>query len=456
MSQRRFTRRQALRGLFAVGAGAALAACAPAATQAPASPGAAATEAEAPAAAGEQVTLRVSGWGDVLGKTEMLEGPFFGSFKEANPNVTIVYEPAPWNEYWTKIQTQAASGTVYDVYAMSVAYGWDYANKGISLDLQPYIEAEINTDDYFMEMELSCHRYPDMQNGDLYAFPIRWVGANLFYNKDIFDEVGQAYPDETWTYDDMLNAAKNLTLKEGDTFKRWGMAAPSGHEAVDSLIKANGGAVLSPDYRTCLLNEPIAIESIQWCVDSILTHAVAPTPAAAQGFAEGTFASQVVAMTINGSYMMNDWSEAEFNWDVAYVPLGSTGRVMYAGPDSISIYKGTKARDAAWALVKHWVSEEQQMIMDIFPPGSVPFLRKAAYSDAWLGRGSMPAGAKTLLDSAPVGRGADFGSQWMEWRVTIMNQELDLAYLGERSVEESVAAASTAIQQVLDSIVWPA
>ncbi|MHB0874777.1 MAG: hypothetical protein ACYC5O_01910 [Anaerolineae bacterium] len=56
---------------------------------------------------------------------------------------------------------------------------------------------------------------------------------------------------------------------------------------------------------------------------------------------------------------------------------------------------------------------------------------------------------------ASVMRGADFGSQWMEWRVTIMNQELDQAYLGQRTVEDSVAAACAAIDQVLAAIEWP-
>ncbi|MGQ9556115.1 MAG: ABC transporter substrate-binding protein, partial [Anaerolineae bacterium] len=403
----------------------------------------------------EQITVKVSGWGDVLGKTELLEQTFFTSFKEAYPNVTIQYEPAPWNEYWTKLHAMAASGDIYDLFAMSVAYGWDFANKKITLNLQPYIDTEINTDEYFMEMELNCHRYPNMQTGDLYAFPIRWVGASLFYNVDMFDEVGLAYPDDKWTYDDMLTAAQALTKVSGDKTERWGMMAPAGHVALDAMIKANGGEVVSKDYRKCMLTEPAAVESIQWAVDCIQKHNVAPTPAAAAGFAEGTFASKVVGMVIDGSYMMNPWEQAEFNWDVSWIPNGKVSRVMYGGPDSLSIARLTKAREAAWALLKHWVSEEQQMIMDIFPPGSVPFLRKAAYSDKWLGRGNMPKGAKTVLDMAPVLRGADFGSQWMEWRVTIMNQELDLAYLGERSVEESVQAACAGIDQVLANIEWP-
>jgi hypothetical protein len=87
--------------------------------------------------------------------------------------------------------------------------------------------------------------------------------------------------------------------------------------------------------------------------------------------------------------------------------------------------------------------------------GGVPFLKKAAYSDTFLNREGNPKGIKTILDMASVLRGADFGPQWMEWRVTIMNQELDQAYLGLRSVEESVQAACAAIDAVLATIEWP-
>jgi multiple sugar transport system substrate-binding protein len=406
-------------------------------------------------AAGTPITLRVSSWSGGIGDDKQITDVILKNFMDAHPNVTVTYEPAPWDEYWTKIQTMAASGTVYDLYGQSVAYGWDHANKKISLDLQPFIETSLNTDDYFMEMELSCHRYPNMKTGDLYAFPVRWVGEFLFYNKDIFDAAGQAYPDDTWTYDDMLAAAGALTKVNGDKTEVWGLAAPSGHVSLDALIKANGGMVLSEDYKKCMLTEQVPTDAIQWAVDTILKHNVAPSPSVAQGFADGPFASKVLAMDLEGSYMCESWKGAEFNWDVSYVPKGTQGRVMYGGPDSISMARVTKNPEMAWQLLMEFVNEKTQMAMESLTIGSVPFLKKAAYSDQFLTRPGSPAGLKSILDMASVARGADFGSQWIEWRVTIMNQELDQAYLGQRSVEDSVAAACSAIDQVLDAIEWP-
>lgn len=406
------------------------------------------------AAAGQEITLKLMSWDSGIGDTKKINEVTLPAFKEAT-GITVTYEAPPWGEYWTKIQTLAASGGMPDAYGQSVAYGWDHANKKISLDLQPFIESDLNTDEYFMEMELGCHRYPSPVNGDLYAFPVRWVGEWLFYNSDIFDAAGQAYPDDTWTYDDMLAAAQTLTKVSGDKTEIYGMVAPSGHVSLDALIKANGGEVLSKDYKKCMLGEAASTQSIQWAVDTVIKHNVAPTPAALQGFPEGIFPSKAVAMDLEGSYAADSWKGAEFKWDVSFVPKGSVGRVMYGGPDSIAVARQSKFKEAAWALIKYWTGEENQMRMEDLIIGGVPFLKKAAYSDHFLTREGNPKGIKTILDMATVMRGADFGSQWMEWRVTIMNQELDQAYLGQRSVEDSVAAACAAIDQVLASIEWP-
>jgi multiple sugar transport system substrate-binding protein len=455
MAARRISRRQMLRAaLLGAGAG-VLASCAAATPQVVKETVVVEKEVTVAAPVAEEITLKLMSWDSGIGDTKKINEVTLPAFMAKHPNIKVEYEAPPWNEYWTKIQTMAASGQMPDAYGQSVAYGWDHANKKISLNLQPYIEVDLNTDDYFMEMELSCHRYLSMQTGDLYAFPVRWVGEWLFYNADIFDAAGMKYPDDTWTYDDMLAAAKALHKVSGDKVEVWGMLAPAGHIGLDAMIKANGGEVLSKDYRKCKLTEPAALESVRWAVETVTTHKVAPTPEVQAGFIGGMFASGVLAMALDGSYQAHFWRDAEFNWDVTYVPKGKVSRVMYGGPDSISIARQSKHKEAAWELIKYWVSEENQMRMEDLIIGGVPFLKKAAYSDTFLNREGNPKGIKTILDMASVLRGADFGPQWMEWRVTIMNQELDQAYLGLRSVEESVQAACAAIDAVLATIEWP-
>ena len=205
-------------------------------------------------ASAEQVTLKYMIWDPSIKDTEINE--VIKPFEAANPNIKIEFEAIPWEAYWQKVQTLSAAGTPPDVFNMSVAYAWDFANKGLIKNLQPMLDMEFEMDDYFGDV-VDILRY----NGDAYCFPFAWVCSVLYYNKDMFDAAGLDYPDETWNWNDLLDAAKVLTV---DTNKdgrpdQWGFLSDYNHEVLDSMIKSNGGQVLSSDFSTCELNSPEAI-----------------------------------------------------------------------------------------------------------------------------------------------------------------------------------------------------
>lgn len=408
------------------------------------------------AAAGGETTIKLMCWEGMIGTQELVTGELIPGYQELNPGVNVEYEALPWDQYWTKIATLAASGTMPDIYCNSVAYIWDHANKGMSANIQSLFDRDLKPDDYFMDLT-AVERYPDV-NGELYGFPIRWVDGALFYNKALFDEAGLDYPNDTWTYDDVLAAAQQLTKDtDGDgEVDQWGLLATMNHIMLDSIIKSNGGQVVDDTYSKCMLTEPAALEAIQWVTDLVQVHKVSPSPTVAQGFAEGIFPSGKVAMQIDGSYMTVPFKDIQdFEWDVTWQPQGTEGRVVYGGPDSLSISKNTAHVDEAWAFLKYMISPEVQARGDLIGLGSMPILQSAAFSDTWINAEGQPESAKVFADSGPLVEGADFGSQWIEWRATIMNNELDQALLGQRSAEESAAAACQAIDDVLAQIEKP-
>jgi multiple sugar transport system substrate-binding protein len=414
-----------------------------------------ATEGPGSTAAAEsgEITLKMMCWEGAIGSRELVTDALIPGFLEQHPNVTIEYEAMPWSEYWTKIGAVAAAGGMPDIYCNSVAYLWDHANRGLSANIQPFFDADLNEDDYFMELT-AVERYPDA-NADLYGFPFRWVVGALFYNKQLFDEAGLDYPTDEWTYADVLAAAQQLTKDtDGDgEIDQWGVLATTDHIFLDSVIKSNGGQVINDDYTQCMLTEPEAVAAIQWMVDLVHVHKVSPSPAVAQGFAQGIFPSGKVAMMVTGSYQTVPWSQIEdFEWDVVMQPAGTVSRVVYGGPDSLSISMSSQHKEMAWEFLKYMISPETQARGDLIGLGSLPILREAAYADAWLNAAGQPGNARIFADSGPYVVGADFGSQWIEWRATIMNNELAMALLNQRSVEESAAAACQAIDAVLATI----
>ena len=215
-----------------------LAACAPA-------PGG--QSGAAPAADGK-VSLKLMCWEGTIGTKELVTGDLIPGFEKLNPNVKMEYEALPWDQYWTKIAALAASGTMPDVYCNSVAYLWDHANKNMSANIQALFDRDLKADEYFMDLT-DVERYPDAQ-GDLYGFPFRWGDGALFYNKKLFDEAGLEYPNENWTYDDVLAAAQKLTKDtDGDGEPdQWGLLATMNHIMLDAIIKSNRGRALDGHY----------------------------------------------------------------------------------------------------------------------------------------------------------------------------------------------------------------
>jgi len=134
-------------------------------------------------------------------------------FHKANPNITVKVDVSDWDSYWTKLNTLIAGGTPPDVFAMDAPLFMDWQNRGALLNLQPYIDADPAFLSGIYPQTLSAYKTAD----GYYGLPRDFQTIVLFYNKDMFDAAGVEYPTSDWTYDDMLAAAKKLTLdKDND------------------------------------------------------------------------------------------------------------------------------------------------------------------------------------------------------------------------------------------------
>lgn len=134
-------------------------------------------------------------------------------FHAANPNISVKVDVSDWDSYWTKLNTLIAGGTPPDVFAMDAPLFLDWQSRGALLNLQPYIDKNPGLLEGFYPQTLTAYKTPD----GYYGLPRDFQTIVLFYNKDMFDAAGVEYPTSDWTYDDLLAAAKTLTLdKDSD------------------------------------------------------------------------------------------------------------------------------------------------------------------------------------------------------------------------------------------------
>jgi ABC-type glycerol-3-phosphate transport system substrate-binding protein len=103
---------------------------------------------------------------------------------------------------------------------------------GFTTALDSYVKSHrVNSKDWYTAV-WNAHFLDGKQ------FSLPWqgqvFGIALYYNKNVFDEVGIKYPDLTWTLDDQVNAAEKLKIVQGGEVVRWGMVG--GEESATTTL----------------------------------------------------------------------------------------------------------------------------------------------------------------------------------------------------------------------------
>jgi multiple sugar transport system substrate-binding protein len=311
---------------------------------------------------GPPVTITYSIWGDPAEITS--QTAIADAFTAANPNITVDVRVSDWDAYWTNLQTSLAGGDAPDVFAMDGPLFPDYQARDVLLDLKPYIDADGFDLGALAEQGVSVFTTAD---GGQYGLPRDLNVIALYYNKTMFDAAGVEYPDDTWTWDDLVAAGKKLTLDTNadGSIDQWGFYT----ETTDmenywlSLVWQNGGDLLNEDRTKTVLGEPAGAGGVQFLQDLIYEHGIMADPAV---FAEtgDAFEQGIAAMEANGSWLVptHTAASADGGWEfgIAPLPAGPAGRFTSVNPTGAVVAKTTKAPEAAWAFVEYLASPEAQ------------------------------------------------------------------------------------------------
>jgi multiple sugar transport system substrate-binding protein len=188
---------------LAVAASLALVGCSsssPTATPAAPTPTLAPNVTPAPTPTPAPVTLTMAGW--TLNSTPEFQ-TLADSFHAAYPWVTIkVIEYKAGNDYDTQMIADLAAGSAPDIYILkNLKNFFTYQDGGQLMDVS---DVAASLDNH--TGGLSFYQI----GGKTWAIPYRQDSWFLFYDKDMFDKAGVAYPDGKWTWDDYAAAADKL------------------------------------------------------------------------------------------------------------------------------------------------------------------------------------------------------------------------------------------------------
>ena len=136
------------------------------------------------------------------------------AYQAQNPNVTIELQVTSWDEYWTKLDAAAESNQLPDIFWMHTNQILKYADYGMLADVTSLYDDEDPNyyTEHFSEISLDNAKGSD---GRIYGVPKDKDTVCLAYNRELFDQAGVAYPDETWTWDTLCEASAQIYEKTG-------------------------------------------------------------------------------------------------------------------------------------------------------------------------------------------------------------------------------------------------
>jgi fructooligosaccharide transport system substrate-binding protein len=313
--------------------------------------------------------LRV--WTSGSPEVEVAFDKLMGDYMKARPNVKIIHESAPYEQYFQKITTAAAGGGAPDVFWIDINTA-GFAKRGLLLQLDKLVSKAYIEDAFPIALQEGTW------NGARWSVPMHEIASGIYVDKKLFAEKKISVPheiDKAWTWDQLRELAVSLTERSGAVTTRWGLGFERGFNdwIIMPYVYANGGAFLSPDLKKAsgFLNGPASVEAYtffqklhqEWKVAS-----VSPPPDA--------FPTQKMAMIDAVSTYTKALAKfPNFEYDVAPASRQKKHAVMTGGWN-VGIYKKTKDPALAWDCVDYITREKHgQWVTD---SGYLPALRSVA------------------------------------------------------------------------------
>ncbi|AKH99226.1 ABC-type sugar transport system, periplasmic component [Hoeflea sp. IMCC20628] len=285
----------------------------------------------------------------------------------------------------------------------------------------------------------------------------------LYYQKSLYEDADKAAafkteygydlaPPETW--DQFREQAEFFA----DPPNFYGTQYAGKDEAINGrfyeLIVANGGKMLNDDFSPAF-NSDAGKEALQWFVDLYKAGAVPPGTTnylwddLGNGFASGTIALNLDWPGWSGFFNDPSASTVAGNVGVAPAPKGSAGvRTGWSGFHGFSVTEDCANKEAAASLVDFLTNEDSQKLES--SAGPLPtrtavwdYVIEQAKDDAYKNEvlQAFQETAKTAFPVPPT-------PYWIE-AGNLIFPELQAAILGDKTVDEALADASEAVDEMM-------
>lgn len=387
------------------------------------------------ASAQEEITLRYFNFSSAPDHVESL-ATIIAAFEAENPGIKVESVTAPYNDYFTLLQTDVLSGDVADVFELNYENFVPYATNGLLLDLSGLVSEEAP----FYPAALEAFNFDGAQLG----LPATFSTVVLFYNADLFDEAGLEYPTNDWTWDDAITAGQAIKAL-GDDY--WGLYSPvQFFEFFKKAGQQGECAFLNEDKTESTINSPACVETLELML-SFVNSGIMPSAAQLSGVKDDQlFLTGKLGIWVSGIWMFTPMAAAEFNWDITVEPMiNQHANHFFANAAVVSVSTAHPEAAAKWA--EFLTSSEVAAQVRVEKSWELPALDKPEYFSAYLEQ-TPPANRAAVFEALEnpipvpvIVRQAEFQD--------LVGAALQQAVDGELTAQEALDQAKAAVDPLL-------
>ncbi len=363
-------------------------------------------------------------------------------YNSSHPDVKVTTSNVPNADFLTKLRASATSGTLPDIAIGDLVWAPQIAQMGNLVDLSKTLPADTLSD-----INPALTDYGNI-DGKQVSVPVSANNLAYMYNRTLFEEAGLDPDTPPTTWDELMADGKTILEKTGKPGYDLYTEAGDNGEGLTWNFQVNlwqaGGEFLTEDNSAAAFNTPQGKKALQFWVDLIQSGV---SPYASWGeFEKGGGGS-----AMEGSWMVGIWApDPPFDFDVAQLPVPSDGeQATNLGGEQALVFDNAADRSAAASDFLAWFLEPEQVTSWSEAVGMMPVLTSVANGDDY---------QSWVKDSEP--RLLPYVEQ-MQYAHTRPNtplypkislafaQELEKAFSGEATVDEALASAESAVNDVI-------
>lgn len=331
------------------------------------------------------------------------------AYEADRPGVTVELQLLPTDEgsYRQRLLTALLSEELPDVIATYDTIADVLAEAGVTQDLEPVLaNSDSLSPDDFAEPFVEAYRTTEGEHeGELHGLPQGADAIVLFYNKAHFDEAGVDYPTDSWTYEDFVDAARAVTVTDGDRTTRYGFTTWYAWQAIyQPMVESMGGEVLDSSGEP-QLDSPAALQVWEMLLDPVQEGIfVPPDVQNTQGNYIAPFANGLASMLAGvRAHVPIIRPALTDDWDVAQFPTVNGERKVGSGSVGLALTTAVENEALATDFMEWYFSDDGGLAILAQTYAVVPPIPELYDSDVWRGLEPPPANNDAFVEA--IGNG---------------------------------------------------